>query len=87
LDAAAKKEILRLLFKKIIVKNLRNARARARVSPVLFEPFEKIHTKHQFLLKEREKCQSIILKHTAVPWAEIYHKLKSVLEFLYRDRI
>jgi hypothetical protein len=52
-------------FKKIIIKNRRNARARARVSPVFFEPFGKIHAKPQFLLKEREKCQSIILKHTA----------------------
>jgi len=52
-------------LKKIIIKNRRNARARARVSPVYFEPFGKIHSKPQFLLKEREKCQSILLKPTA----------------------
>ena len=65
-DTIAKKEILGLILKKIIVMNGRNARARSRVSPVFFEPFGKIHTKTKFLLSERGKCDGILLKPTAV---------------------
>jgi len=66
LDVATKKQIMGLLFKKIIIMNGRNARTRARVSPIFFEPFGKIQTKTTFLLSEREKCADISLKLTAV---------------------
>ena len=87
LDAAAKKEVLGLVFKKIIIKSLRNARPHPRVSPVFYEPFGKIHTKSPFLLKERGKCKGILLKPMAATWTLLYHKLKSVLEFIYKDQI
>ncbi len=84
LDVAAKKEILGLLFKKIIILNGRNARARSRVSPIFFEPFGKIHTKTKFLLSERRKCDAILLKPMDEAWGVIYHRLKVVLEFIYK---
>ena len=82
LDAAGKKEILGLIFKKIIIKNRRNARARARVSPVFFVPFGKIHSKPLFLLKEREKCEGILLKHTAGRWCKWRGMILGVLKRL-----
>ena len=65
LDAAAKKEILGLLFKNIIIHNQRNARTRSRVSPVFYEPFQKIADKTNYLLEEGDKCDVISLKRTA----------------------
>ncbi|MFA4844159.1 MAG: recombinase family protein [Candidatus Margulisiibacteriota bacterium] len=56
LDVAAKKELLALLLKNIIIKNSDRARPNSRVLPVFFEPFGKIHAKSSFLLKEGEKC-------------------------------
>ena len=83
---AAKKQILGLLFKKIIINNGRNARARSRVSPIFFEPFGKIHAKTNYLLSEREKCADIILKLTDDNWVAIYHRLKVILEFIYKGQ-
>jgi hypothetical protein len=43
LDAAAKKEILGLLFKKFIIKNSgKNAATGCRVAPFWYAPFDKI---------------------------------------------
>ena len=84
---AAKKQILGLLFKKIIINNGRNARARSRVSPLFFEPFGKIHAKTKFLLSERRKCDDTSLKLTAEAWGLVYHRLKVVLEFIYKGQL
>ena len=59
LDVAAKKEILGLLLKKIIIKNSDSVRPNSRILPVFFEPFGKIHSKSSFSLKEGEKCDGI----------------------------
>jgi len=61
-DVAAKKEILGLLLKKIIINNQRNARTRSRVSPVFYKPFQKITTKTNYVLKKGEKCDVTTLK-------------------------
>jgi hypothetical protein len=87
LDAVGKKDILNLIFKKIIIKNSGGGAHYSRISPSLFEPFEKIHSKSLFLLKEREICEVISSKLTAVPWLEIYHKLKRVLELVFKDQL
>ncbi|MDD5593608.1 MAG: recombinase family protein [Candidatus Margulisbacteria bacterium] len=62
LDVAAKKDLLGLLLKNIIIKNSDGARPEARVLPVFFEPFQKNHAKANYLLKKGEKCDAITLK-------------------------
>ncbi len=84
LDVAAKKQILALLLRKIILKKGRNARAAARVSPIFYEPFEKIASDNNYSLKERKKCPDIILKPMDDTWVTVYHRLKRALETLYQ---
>ena len=67
LDAAGKKEILNLIYKKIIINKSGGGALNSRISPSLFEPFENIHSKSSFLLKEREKCDVISSKRTDAP--------------------
>jgi len=61
-DVAAKKEILGLLLKKIIINNQRNARTRSRVSPVFYEPFQKITAKNQLCIEKRRKMRRYYIK-------------------------
>jgi len=87
LDVAAKKQILGLLLKKIIIKNSDRARPNSRISPVFFEPFGKIYSKSKNSLKERKKCDAILSKRMDEVWQAIYHRLKIVLEFIYMGQI
>jgi len=64
LDVAAKKEILGLILKKIIIKKRRNERVRALVSPIFYEPFENINNEIKKSLKEKKNCPFFTLKLT-----------------------
>jgi site-specific DNA recombinase len=63
-DIAAKKEILGLLLKRICIKKAANGRRNSRISPVFYEPFEKIASNNNYSLEKGEKCADIISKLT-----------------------
>jgi hypothetical protein len=65
LDAAGKKDILNLIFKKIIIKKSGGGAHYSRISPSLFEPFGKIFSNSSFLLEGRKKCGLISSRPTA----------------------
>jgi hypothetical protein len=92
-DVAAKKEILGLLLKRICIKKAANGRRNSRISPVFYEPFEKIASNNNYSLEKGEKCADIISKLTVDTWVSVYpeplwfrvyHRLKTALETLYQ---
>jgi hypothetical protein len=94
LDAAAKKEILGLLFKKFIIKKASKAAAcDCRIIPFWFAPFDKINSEPAHLQERRNnqiygnsngKITPLLHQDLRMAsWVDIYHQLKPVLERLF----
>ncbi len=85
------KEILGLIFSKIFIKNrISRARKNPEISPSFYHPFDKLFSdaqKSKIRRKERKKWRDITYSPTADNWLQIYHKLKQVLEFIYKDEL
>ena len=80
-----KKEILGLIFKKI---SFRGGEQNEKISPSLYEPFQKLLSDdkiHGISRKEAKNCAPISSKPMDELWASVYHKLKIVLEFVFKE--
>jgi hypothetical protein len=90
LDAAAKKEILGLLFKKFIIKNAaKNAAVDCRIVPFWYSPFDKmiLEEENAINVKRKGKIAPILYQNLRMAtWAEVYHKLKLILDLIYKNR-
>ena len=87
-----KKEILGLIFKKISFRGgapaCRTGRQNEKISPSLYEPFQKLLSDdkiHGISRKEAKNCAPISSKPMDELWASVYHKLKIVLEFVFKE--
>jgi hypothetical protein len=70
LDAAAKKEILALIFKKILIKNqAKNAAAAVRISPFWYSPFDKIISEEENTINgnRKGKIAPILYQNVRLP--------------------
>jgi len=98
LGRGAKKEILGLIFKKIMLKNLPRLRsaqaATGRIVPFWYAPFDKIISEPAMSAGREENLKicrrhhknraAISSKPMAAVWESSYHKLKQVLERLFK---
>jgi len=80
-----KKEILGLIFKKI---SFRGGAQNEKISPSLYEPFQKLLSDDDFDKISRKEAKFAQLFHQNLrmaSWAKVYHKLKIVLEFVFKE--
>ena len=80
-----KKEILGLIFKKI---SFRGGAQNEKISPSLYEPFQKLLSDDDFDKISRKEAKIAQLFHQNLrmaSWAKVYHKLKIVLEFVFEE--
>jgi len=83
-----------LIFKKIAIKNGRHSGAPAaensHIELFYFAPFESMVSgaeKEKKCRWDSKNLAAITLKPTAATWLEVYHQLKSVLEFIYKGQL
>ena len=91
LDVAAKKEILGLVFKKISIKNsARGGETSARIRPTFYEPFQKLFSgeKNEKFRSRKTKNAPVLYQNLRMTiWLKIYHRLKTVLEFIFKNNL
>ena len=82
-----KKELLGLIFKKIIIKNSRNSAAEnSQITPFYYSPFDKLISEEENAKNGNRKAKiaPLFYKNVRLPsWIEVYDKLKIVLERLF----